>query len=226
MRAIRMMALVFAVLGASACSSSERYHLDDAVGDFCLPENQKVTDVWWAPNDPPGAPRGFAFAGCDGLRGDEAAQCPFPGSISGGVVEERSAFRSQRWADFGAKSIRKTENLSAIAEKKVFERDGTLIVRSGRQWDVWSHASRSDEQANSLQILDNDVLLASCLAESDPLEGDNTWPAGLKCRRAVLAKDYSLEYSFRSESMSEQALDHLDGVVLSAIDQWRCGSKR
>jgi|GEM_PF-2256494 len=221
-----MAVVVLAAMVAGGCSSSSRHHLDDAAGDFCVPEGQTVADVWWVPADPPGAPHGFAFAGCDGVRGSDAAQCPFPSSISGGVVEQRSAFRSQRWADFGAESTLKSEILSSTTVIKTSERDGTLTVHRGRNWDVWSHVVTPDTQRESPQLADDDVLLASCHANSEPLAGDNSWAAGLECRRAVLASDYSLEYSFRSESMSHESMRHLDGLVIGAINQWQCGGRR
>lgn len=223
MRALLLFALAVLVGG---CSSPDRYELAGAASDFCIPDSQKISNVPWAPDDAPGTPKGFAFAGCEGVTGAEAGQCPFPASISGGVVEEQSAFRSQRWADFGAKSTLKLGTLSPSSAKTLSEDNSVLIVHRDNRWDVWSHTADGGQKQDAPQLADSDVLLASCLAESDPLPSDRSWPAGLKCRRAVLASDYSLEYSFRSENMSPAVLEQLDKKVMSTINQWRCGSKR
>ena len=222
---MRKLIVVVAVMLASGCSSSERYRLDGAASDFCVPESQKVASVPWVPDDPAGALKGFAFAGCEDATGQQAEQCPFPTSVSGGVVEQRSAFRSQKWSDFGVKSTLKSETLSPEAEMQKFDNNDALVVHRGMHWDVWIHMARG-EQGDTLQLSSNDVLLASCRAESTPLPGDRSWPAGLKCRRAVLASDYALEYSFRSENMSPEALSQLDRKVIAGINQWRCGGKR
>lgn len=222
---MRKLIVVVAVMLASGCSSSERYRLDGATSDFCVPDSQKVSSVPWVPDDSAVAPKGFAFSGCEDATGQQAEQCPFPTSVSGGVVEQRSAFRSQKWSDFGVKSTLKSETLSPSAEMRQSDNNETLVVHRGMHWDVWSHVVRG-EQSNTFKLSNDDVLLASCRAESKPLPGDRSWPAGLKCRRTVLANDYALEYSFRSENMSPEALSQLDRKVMAGINQWMCDGKR
>ena len=222
---MRKLIVVVAVMLASGCSSSERYRLDGASSDFCVPESQKVRSVPWVPDDPAWAPKGFTFAGCEDATGQHAEQCPFPASIGGGVVEQRSAFRSQKWSDFGVKSTLKSETLSPSTEMQKSDKNDALVVHRGMHWDVWSHTVWG-EQGDVLQLSNDDVLLASCRAESKPLPGDRSWPAELKCRRAVLASDYAVEYSFRSENMSPEVLSQLDRKVIAGINQWRCSGKR
>lgn len=216
MRALVLCACIFV---AGACLASEPHHIGGAISNFCLPEANEIADIPWVPPDKPGTSDAFAFAGCATMSGATMGKCGTPQSILGGVVQARAAFHSQKWRDFDPKSMLGRITLSPYANLKAFD-NGTIVVVHNeklwrRDWYVWKKATRLSSKG-SPYLEGDDVLLATCHYERP----------GLECDRSVLARDYALQYTFKSDTLPPENLRGQDAAVMAAIDQWRCAAAR
>lgn len=214
---MRTLVLFSSMLIAGACSASEIHQIDGVTSHFCLPEANKVAEVPWVPSDKLGTPSAFAFAfaGCATISGPGVAKCGTPKSILGGVVESKFAFHSQKWRDFDTKSMIKRVTLSPDADIRPFENGSIVVVHNEklwhRDWYVWSKAKRlSGKDVPNMD--DDDVLLATCHKEG----------VGAQCDRKLLASDYALQYTFKSDDVLPKNLHDQDVAVTAAIDHWRC----
>ena len=220
---MRLVAFTFAILLSTSCAADEVHHIDGAKSNFCLPDANKVADVPWIPVDKPGTPDSFAFAGCAGMKNYKGT-CGTPASVVGGYVEERSAFHSQRWGDVVTGSTLKKINSDPSAEVKVAENGMLVIVHNVRlwapDWFVWLKATRVADQVRP-HLDDDDVLLASCHYRSMPVLHAPTKDV-FDCDRSIQAGDYSLHYTYQSETIVPSNLKSLDSELMASIDRWRC----
>ncbi|RUL78224.1 hypothetical protein [Dyella choica] len=221
---MRMLAFVCGVFAICTCAASELHVIGGAKTKFCLPDINKVADVPWVPEDLPGTPSAFAFAGCATMSDHHVKDCGTPSSIVGGLVEAKSAYRSQRWGDVGVSALLKKIASAPGAELKPAQDGAVVIVHNEKLWKpdwfIWGKARRLASQTKP-HLEDDDVLLASC--HYLPTMSFRSFGAYVfDCDRSILAGDYALQYTYRSETLVPADLKSLDAAMIAAIDQWRC----
>lgn len=197
--------------------------IDGAQGKFCLPQEYAVPDIYWIPEDPPGAPKEFAFVACWSPDPSVEFLCGFPPEIHGGVVGPKSNFRGWLWQDFDDATWIK--QLSTKSQTIIdVTSDGQIVVVENKQrdwnWYVWKKNTGIDIEKPFLT--DDDELLAICENQNVmvPRKGDRL---AISCDRRVRGKDYSLKYSFESRQRVPKNLEELDKKVMEKIESWRCG---
>ena len=225
---MRKMFVSYALLMATACSASESHFLEGVSSNFCVPAGSSVANVPWVPDNKPGTPEGFAFAGCWRASGRAEVDCQMPRSILGGNVQPRSTFRSEKWQDLSVGTLYKRVALSPNVEIKSVA-NGTMVVvqdqKIWRDWFVWLKATPLTEGATP-HLEDGDVLLVGCHSENVATTSAADKRQTVMCQRSVLASDYALEYSFESEKRLPLDVKALDAAVMSTLDHWRCKRSR
>ncbi|SFS06404.1 hypothetical protein SAMN05216570_2137 [Dyella sp. OK004] len=214
----------YALLIATACSATENHYLEGASSNFCVPAGSTIADIPWVPENKPGTPEGFAFAGCWRASGHAEVGCEMPKSVLDGSVQPRSTFRSKKWRDIDKGTLYKMVALSPHAEIKAAA-NGTVVVvqdqKLWRDWFIWVKAKPlTDESAPRLE--DDDVVLAACHSESVATTSAADKRETVMCERSVLAADYALEYSFESDKRIPLDVKTIDAAVMSTLDHWRC----
>lgn len=219
--------IVFAgIVVSGLCVASEPIRIPSAKSDFCLPPANRIADIPWVPEDKPGTPRSFAFAGCATMAADSAEHCGTPESILSGVVAERSTYHPQRWKDFGQTSMIRQISEAPDASM-ISEAGGTFVIVHNeklwdRDWYVWQKAKKLRDEGRP-HMDDDDLLVATCHHGTGTAASGSVAP--LVCKRSVLTEDLSLEFTYKTDSMVPKDLVALDASVIAAIDQWRCNIK-
>lgn len=212
------------MLLVTGCNQPRDVHEIEGVSDkFCVPERHKVGHIPWIPSDVPKG-SGFAFSGC--WRGDleEIPGCLLPKMVVGGVAESSGDFRTQRWKDFGDKSLLKRTINGQDAQLDATD-SGRIIVASNSHtywgWFVWRKATPLSDDSR-VAIDGADELLATCRRRDVALHGTSKTRSAIMCERKVLGKEYALNYSFESEAPVPKDIAKLDAEVFAGIDRWRC----
>jgi hypothetical protein len=221
---MRVLVAMLGMFAICACAASDMHVIDGARTKFCIPTVNRVANIPWVPEGKPGTPSSFAFSGCAAAPLGHAKDCGTPPSVVGGVVEQKSSYRSQRWGDIDAGSTLKKIVLSPGAELKSVRNGEVVIVHNEKVWKpdwfVWKKSRRLVDRTKP-RLEDNDILLTSChsLPES-PIGWSGA--AIFDCDRSVRADDYALQYTYRSGTLVPADIESLDLAMISSIDQWRC----
>lgn len=209
----------------STARQSTRFEVDGVAGAFCVPDEQTIPDPWWVPEDKPGTPRGFAFAGCWSDR-HRPADCPFPNNVKAGTVHGLNYEKPRTYAGIPADAFLRTV-LSEHDTDFAADASGHVVsARNDRLWPSWYIWRVSSPVASGARptFNDDDELLATCHADTSvqkPLAGT---PHNIFCNRSLESEGLWLEYSFESHEEFPTDFSGLDATVLSVIRSWQCAT--
>ena len=212
----------------AACSSdanpgSTQYIVDGAKDQFCVPNELTIQAPWWVPEDKPGTPNGFAFAGCWSDR-DRPIKCPFPKSIRGGTVSGLNNTHPRTYAAIPADAFLRTI-LSEPDTTFLVDNSGHYVsAHNPRLWQdsyIWKVSALVEHGARPV-FSEHDELLATCHASNSvqkPLSGG---PENIFCKRSFVSGELSFDYSFESTEKFPTEFSELDKVIESVVTGWRC----
>ena len=212
-----------ATCGCSAAHGTTQYKVDGVTEAFCVPNEQTVPTPWWVPEDKPGTPKGFAFAGCWSDR-DRSADCPFPINIQGGTAHGLNYKQPRTYAGIPADAFLRT----VLSEPDtVFSVDASgryISAQNKRLWQDWYIWKISAPVANNARpsFNDTDELLATCHASTSVQKPLADSPENIFCRRSFSSGGLWLDYSFESYEKFPTDFSELDRAVISVIEGWQC----
>lgn len=220
-----MMCLLFAGCG----SSVHRFEVTGVDGEFCVPKTGYVSpDIWWIPEDAPGAPQGFSFGGCHQLKPDDRASCVLPAEFIGSSVESLQEKPGRLWSELKFSADYDMQVNQPGAEYRIDSATGMLILFNPNVWPEWSVWKRGMGHAvqESLAMRDDDELIATCSEiekfppGTDGLGNKNEYG----CSRYVRGKRYALGYHFVSKKSvpTDAQMKALEAALFNQVDRWQC----
>jgi hypothetical protein len=223
MRFFWLLTAILTTCGCGVGSKSTQYEIDGQIGLFCVPNELTIQAPWWVPEDKPGAPTGFAFAGCWSDR-DRSANCPFPRNIMSGTAHDLTYKYPRTYAAIPSDAFLRTV-LSEHDTTFSIDRTGHYVSAQNKRlwqdWYIWKVSTRVDGTTRPI-FKDGDELLAVCRYSNSvqaPLAGT---PENVFCDRSLVSSGLSLHYSFESHDPFPTDFSRLDSSLVSVIESWRC----
>ena len=219
---MKHLGLLLALVLLTACSSGTTVAVDGVPEKFCLPRAQTIQTPSWVPEDQPGTPRGFAFAGC--WHRPDVTDCPFPSNIRGGTVHGLNHAAPTSYGSIPSDAFLRT----VLAEPDtVFETysDGKVVtaqnLRLWEDWYVWEQ-SKPHTSKGAITFVASDNLLASCRRGKSVYAPIANGEENIFCDRSFVSDGLSIKYSFEASEKVPRDIQKLDQAVLSVVKGWRC----
>ncbi len=217
--------LLTLIITACGGSSTTQYKVDGFKDRFCVPNKLTVLAPWWVPEDKPGAPNGFAFAGCWRDR-DRPANCPFPRNIQGGTVHGLNYTHPRTYAAIPADAFLRTVLSEPDTTFSVDESGHYVSAHNKRLWQDWYIWRISTPVGSNARPVfkDHDELLATCHASASVQTPIADTPENIFCNRSFVSGGLSFDYSFESRDPFPTDFTELDNVIVSVVNGWRCAA--
>jgi hypothetical protein len=221
---MKHLGLLLAIAVLTACSSGVTVAVDGVPGEFCLPQEQTVPTPWWVPEDQPGTPRGFAFAGC--WHRPDVKNCPFPSNIQGGTVHGLNHAARTSYGSIPSDAFLRTVLGEADTVFEIYG-DGKVVTahnpRLWQDWYVWE-LSHPQTSKSAIAFAASDKLLASCRRGKSVYAPIANGDGNIFCDRSFVAGGLSIHYSFEASEKVPRDIPSLDKAVLAAVRGWRCAA--
>lgn len=228
---IRLFAISLSLFGLAACHDfgHQRYHVDGAATDFCVPDSNTVEDVWYAPKTKYDA-SAFAFQGCYGIE-TGGTPCPpdfLDGGVDGGTVEQLSRRQSNEWAFYKHGALTKYlingdhavittkyKNRVIVYTKPTSIKSPVFLFVIDSKLPKFTHIDVS-----FTSISDDDTVETACFGTSS----EHIKTEKLSCDRFAAGKDFSIDYGFSVtlDQLKDIDFNDYDKSALSMVNGWRC----
>lgn len=223
MRLLGLLTVFLTACGIRGASGSTQYKVDGHAKDFCVPNELTIQAPWWVPDDKPGTPKGFAFAGCWSDR-DSPVDCPFPKNILSGTVHGLNYAHPRTHATIPADAFLRTVLTEQDTTFSVDETGHYISAHNKRLWQdwyIWKVAAPIGKGAAPV-FKGQDELLAMCHTSNSvqaPL-GDSA--ENIFCRRSFVSGGLSIDYSFESAESFPIDFSEFDTAIVSVLKGWQC----
>jgi hypothetical protein len=217
---IQILAIIFLL---TACTADAKKLKVDGAGEFCVPHQFTVAAPWWIPEDKPGTPQGFAFAGCWHAKPDKQA-CPFPDSVISGTVHGANHSSTLLYGSFPADSF--IRSVLREHDTKFEQYDSGAIVsaqnlRLWQAWYVWGLGTPAIP-GQPITFSANDRLIATCHFADSIYKPTSGGPQNIFCGRDIDHGPLKVHYSFESSEVLPRDVASMDSAIISTIKSWQC----
>jgi hypothetical protein len=221
---MRTIAIALFLTGCTAGSTAgSRQVTVDGAGDFCVPRQFLVSAPPWVPENKPGTPRGFAFAGC-WHAGAELQPCPFPDTVITGAVHGAGhgnpTFHGSFPPDAFIRSVlRETDTtFKHSASGRVVSAQN---IRLWQDWYLWE-LHKPEEPRDPFAFREHDRLIAACHFGKSVYKPLAVGPQNIFCRRSFEHGSLAIQYSFEASEEFPQNMSSMDSKIIATLKGWQC----